>query len=278
MPIDRNMTRDELILRIAEQADRKRQNATTGKIEASMDEPDRDVLLRALEDGIREFEDCRSWAYRDVIAELDIVADGDGPLNIDGDPCRYLLPAHFTAIPSGEPCWSLDDNTGGEMSIRHISIIKRSRFLCPTEIGTPRMIGGQYSADVAPGLQQSGGIEVQVWPKPDDDYTVCFSTRIGHSGFVEGNERGKWPAVHDLTIVAFAVRRLFLSDRAAGAPAKRDAEAEVARRLEISTKRDDDDHRPDEATGLPVSVAHRVPRLRVLDNTTGTYLYDPASS
>lgn len=274
MHASQNMTLKDLTLRVAERAAKIQQNATTGKVEARTVEPDADSLYRSVIDGAREFEDAHDWAWKECVVEMQLYPDGDGPRNIEGSAYRYLLPQPFSAIPSGDVQWTLDNSDGGDCHIRHHSYVRRQRFLNPTETGPPQIISGHYSPLVGGGKSSGGGIELQVFPKPDDNYTVSFESRLGYSVLTDASDRGYWPACHDQTVVAFAVRCLFVSDRQAGDVAKREAAMEADRLLVQSVARDDSDLRPIETThDMPTRIVRRR-RLALFDNVTGAYVPD----
>ena len=268
------MTRAEMVKRIAMQATLIQQNATTGRVEADASEPTLTKLLDAFWDGCKEFEDSHNWAWKDVGVELVLNPDGTGPYNIDSDPSRYLMPPQFEAVPSGEVFWKFGTSYGGVMAVRHASEVARARFMAPQETGEPEMIGGEFNRRVAPGLGQSGGIEIQIFPAPNQAYTAYFRSRLACVRLSDDNQTGHWPACHDLTVVAYGVRNLFLHDQEAGSDMRARADVEVARRQAISVERDNTDYRPDE-----VSSSFRTPRVsrrrvRLFNNVTGTYVSD----
>lgn len=256
-PSASSLTFGDLKKLVAERAMLIEQDTDTGIDEAMVTQPAADKIERALRDGVTEFYRSHDWAWCTRWIQFTLKADGMGAWNIDSDPSRYLLPDWVESLPgnygpvlfkgpASEP--------GGELNVRAFDDVTSRQFRDPTSEGNPMVVGAEYSHDLRAGMTQRGGVEVRFWPIPDDDYIVGCRARIGPVPFVKDDQRGQWPAVHDLTVADFAVVELFKHDQDPGDPdngrlvAK--AEERKALSMAISIERDNKDYRPQELGSL----------------------------
>lgn len=243
-----HMTLADLRLRVAERA-ALIAPASDGTNAAETTQPALDQLNRAVNDGADEFYAYRSWNFADSSLLLVLNADGDGPSNIDADPGLYRLPAWVASVPRDRAHWKSDDNVGGAyIQQRHMAEVQSLAYRCPTQTGFPQMIAVEYDPSTAL-YGGRGRFTARVFPKPDRAYTIRMRVRAGHSPLIAEDQCPAWPPVHDMTVVALAVRSLFLADREAGSAAVRQAQDEAARRLATSVRVDDEDYSPAQIGG-----------------------------
>lgn len=245
MPLDASMTYADIKKAVAVRAALVRQDTDTGRKEVPTVDPDLDMIERAVRDGTAEFYDAADFAFKTVFTAITLDADGDAAMNINGDASRYLLPPQVQSLPKTVAFWRGPINApGGPVAVRHMDEVVQRSFVDPQETGHPVMVGAEFNPLLSSGLSGRGGIELRVFPAPDQAYSLGFRCKVGLIPWVADDQRGQWPAVHDLTVVAFAVRALFREDREAGSKAKAEAENEAAMALARSIARDNDDYRP----------------------------------
>lgn len=251
MPATSAITYAELKKRVASRAMLIQQNATTGKVESLASEPAATRIEEAIADGVREFFRAHSWSWLIQSTTLTLNPDGTGPLNLDSDPARYLLPDFVESLPKGKVLFrSPDASWGGQVKMRHIDDVANRLYRDPSASGQPVCAAAEYNSSLAPGISTNGRFEFIVCPKPDLAYPLRLRVKLGPVPFVADHQVGQWPSVHDLTVVAFCVRELFEHDRdpedQMQARAYVAADAKVASTLATSIERDDEDFRPQE--------------------------------
>lgn len=246
-----SMTYAELKQRVAARAALIEQDADTGREVADTTQPAQGRLEEAVADGIREFMRANSWSFSTFPCSVVMSTDGTGAMNLAGDANRYRLPDYVQSLPRPRCIWRSADNTmGGRVKIRPIDDVAEMIARDPLATGIPEYIGVEFNPMLSPEMTRPGGFELMVFPKPDQAHTLRFRAKLGTVPFVDENQVGRWPAVHDLTIVAFAVHELFKRDRDADDPgqSRTIAKAEKDRNeaLAVSIERDNEDFRPQE--------------------------------
>lgn len=244
-----SMTRADIKKRVALRVDQIEQSASTGKNEARATNPTDDLLDLAVRDGTDEFYRAHKWSFDSQFVEFTLAPAGDGPLNINADPTRILLPPYIESLPQTSVLFKgPGTNPGGRARVRHMDEVATRAYQDPISMGFPEAVGCEYNATLRAGLSERGGIELRVWPKPDQAYVLGFRSRIGAIPFVVDSQRGQWPQGHDATVVAFAVREFFRHDRnpedAGQGRAIAQAQADVNEALETSVRIDNEDYRP----------------------------------
>ena len=246
-------TRADLKLLLAQRAMRVVQDATTGRDIADPSNPTDDRLDTALRDGVEQFWHAHPWSFQTQFVQITLTPAGDGPISIAGDPTRYLLPEVIQSLPRMNALYRGPETTTGgtRVHVRHMDEVIQRTFSDPNITGMPAMLAVEWSSLRAPGMSERGGFEMRVWPKPDRAYIVGFRCKVGAFPLTENSQRGNWPAVHDLTVVAFSLRELFRNgDREPNSAQMGSAEAMVASELAKSIRIDDDDYRP-QTIGAP---------------------------
>lgn len=266
------MNRAKLRQRVAEVAHKLQQNATTGVMVARSTNPDLAQLNDAIDTGAAEFarENPDGWAWREQWIEFTLTTDGKGPLNIEqGDATRYLLPDMVESVPQSDVFFRNGQIGGDRVDVRSIAEVARERFISPSEVGYPQFCAAQWNSTLAKDPQSRGAMEFQVFPTPDQAYTIGFLAIVGVRPFAHDNEYGPWPSVHDETVVAFAVRALFRHDREPGDPARKESAAEAMRQLGISIDVDNREYRNQAAAGPTPGPGTRGRVFELKDMTTG---------
>lgn len=271
-----SMTYAEMKLRVANRAELISQDAAYG-IQALTSEPAAGKIKRAIDDGVREFLRAHRWSFLTAHCEFTMDVDGTGPLNIGGDPTRYLLPEYVESLPQANMMWKGPDlRPGFRVKGHHYDEVVAFSFMDPVAKGVPIMWGAEFNPTLRGGMQKPGGIELRFWPKPFLAYTVGFRARLGYVPFSDDNQVGQWPAVHDLTAVAFAVRELFRVDRDPGDRAQAAvlaaAQQAVTDSLATSITRDDEDYRPQEMGPASAEMGLTGRPIRGYDMVSGALL------
>lgn len=278
MNVGDSMTLSEIRQRVAEGADFIRRDAATGKSVPITTQPAADRLDRAIRDGIAEFSRSNSWAFLDAVLQVSVNSTGTAPLSIDGDPSRLLLPPEVRSVPHPTMAWKASDGSyvAGHAGIRSFSEIVGFQFADSYSLGPPVMFAVQGGISQNVGMFRPHRFEMRIWPKPDREYDLAFACRLALRPPNLDDEIGPWPSVHDLTIVAFAVREAIRADGMAGnAEAMAKAEARVSESLAISIQRDNEDHRsavmsPSDLLATPSST--RFTLYGPSNELVGTYL------
>lgn len=241
-----SMTYADLKLRVAERAVLIKQDASTNKTVALTSQPAADRIERAIRDGVEEFYRATDWSFLLTFLEFVLDAEGDTPANIAGSNTRYILPSFIESLPKPGMMVKYEESTtpGGHVTLRMFQELVERAYLEPNTTGFPEAVAVQFNPMLNPQADSRGGLEMRVWPQPDQAYTLGFLAKVGPVPFLSDSQRGRWPAVHDLTVVAFAVRELFRHDRESDNATRDRAETEVSRTLGISITRDNEDFRP----------------------------------
>ncbi len=236
-----SMTLADIRLRVAMRAQKIMQDAT-GAMAADTTEPVASQIDQAIRDGIDSFWSDHDWSFASQFVQFDIDPDGTA-MSIDGDAGRYLLPDLVRSQPLNPRVFIRGSDGGGGMPpipVVSMDQVVERQFLEPDTSGVPIACAVEWSSTLRPGMSQRGGLEFRVFPDPGDRYTVSFRALVGAVPLVQETQRGNWPAAHDLSIVAFAVRELFRHDQKADSPARKVAEAEAAEALARSTRHDNE--------------------------------------
>lgn len=275
-PSANSLTYGELKLRVASRAGLVKQDATTGKMVAHTTEPAATRLEMAVRDAASEFMVSHDWSFATVTLAITLKPDGDGALNINGDPSRYLLPQAVACLADGI-CYYYgpDDNTGDQVAVRHPQEVGLRYAQNPDHTGLPEVVSAEFNPLLRSSIGQEGGVELRVFPEPDLEYELEFRCRIGHPLFITDDQRGFWPAVHDLTIVDLALVHLFLSDRSAADAGQereiRKAEERAAASLERSKLIDGRDFKPNRLDG-PKERSERLRSFTLFDYPSNAVL------
>ena len=213
-------------------------------VPTSVDAADR--LTRAIQEGINEFCDERLWGWMRRTVSVVLSTDGTAGNCIDASNVRYAMPPGMAAIPD-ETRFPLYAPTGGVAGIARLvdqMTIERHRAASPDGVGTPTMVafGQSYRMSTTPSAPTATDgrplMQMQVFPQPSQAYTIVFECFQRPAKITDDKQVGPWPAVHDQTILAFAVLAFERTARTADSAALQEAKNEAARRLSISVMQD----------------------------------------
>lgn len=266
-----SMTKADIRKRVALRAKKIAQDTSSGQIIADDTEPGATMLDDAIRDGVEEFWDDHQWSFSSRIIQFSMDAAGTGPLNIDSDPSRYILPDDVRSAPVDNVAYirSPDSTTGWEIGVRHMDQVVEKQFMSSGTSGLVEVCAVEFNPNVRPGMDQRGGFELRVWPTPGDDYEIAFRAMVAAVPLVEDGQRGNWPAAHDKTVVACAVRCLMRHDQAPGSDARKQAELDAIEALEKSKQYDDENGRPPSLGSLGEKFGPRSHLTTVTDGATG---------
>lgn len=242
------MTIGEIKNRVARRC-RLIEEGTGGVWQAQQDEQSLQRIADAVQDGIDEFCDAHRWGWMKRRVAIVLSTDGKAGNCIGGSMWRYALPAGVQTMP--EANWisialasDLSGFQGGPVQLVDPMNVEALHAQCPGRKGRPERaaIGPAtlYShAPTAPlDADGRGAYELMVWPEPDQAYTATFQTHCRPPKVTSDNEVGQWPAVHDHTVIAYAVLAFFREDQLPESAAIDRAQTQVANRLVISRLRD----------------------------------------
>ncbi len=190
-----------------------------------------DRIKRAINDAAADVARKASWTWLRQSVTITLDSDGDSVLNIDGDATRYMLPVHVVSAPYGRVTWRNADQTiGGQVFSTATDRLLHMTAIDPSSTGAPRYI----SVQPASGVNRPSGsrpiLEMRVWPKPSEAYTVTGTFSMTPVPLVLDGDRGIWPAYMDLPIIRRAyvnLRKYTDSDFAAANEAADQALAEA---------------------------------------------------
>lgn len=134
-----------------------------------------DQLRDAVNDGIRRFTAGHDrWSWLMPWVALELVAAGDGPLNINGDPARYRLPPGVEGAPVSD--WTFTDASSNYTRIQQTSVeAVRQRFASSDSSGVPYLACATPIRDQQPGDgadQDKPAWQLIVYPRPQQNYTI----------------------------------------------------------------------------------------------------------
>lgn len=181
-----------------------------------------------------------NFSFTTPTISFEVNKDGTSPLAIGGDAGRYRLPRGVSSAPIGRLTWSESSNSGSSGVIRTTSIdeIIRLRASSPTSSGPPvyAAVWSIQDDDIRKG--ERPGFEMRLWPKPDRTMTITGRFRVEPVRLVNEEDRGNWPAAHDLTIVELAIDILVRGGGITSAPDRQEARVAAERALIESIEHD----------------------------------------
>lgn len=278
MTPDSSMTFADLRLRLAERV-RLVQQDSAQRVIARTTEPDRTRLNNAINDGVREFmafvgpvvENGRAmtfagWEWAKAQFSIGLAKDPSA-YAAGSDPSLVLLPPVVGSRPISRVVFTQTGQTvnGGEVKVIHPQAVAHRHAMDSNTTGAPCYGSISFNPAARKALHTRGGWELRVWPKPDNDYTVSFAARVQPVPFTQDDERGIWPEVHDLTVVACAVYCFNLADKPSGDPAVVQAREEMSRRLVLSAMVDMRDYMNPTGDRMKVEAPMGRP-YRILDS------------
>lgn len=219
MPADMStgLTLEQLMLRVADDAGLLEYSGTT---EALPDDP---LILaklkRAVNDGLRQLRrDNPRWSWLDLLVELQLRPDGDGPLNLAGRPELYRLPRGVTACrPKGGRWWYTDSSASGTTIEDTAEQVVRRRFAIQDTSGDPFMAACFAHENEGPSRDNPQRVwAVIFYPKPATAHTVGAIFRTLARELVDLHERHEAGAEFDDAVVAYALWKWWQGDATDG--------------------------------------------------------------
>lgn len=242
-PPDTSLTFRELLTRVAEECDWAYYDPNNPDSPADIprDRQLLDKMKRGVNDGLRRLYRAYSWSFLRPAVSIPLTTDGAGPFNIDSDATMYALPWNVQGRPLNGWQWGLTDQTisgkAADCSIEAVNL----KHLSVNSIGYPQMIG------LAPFPQSGDSGDRQryyfrVWPTPQDAYTVQATFLQTPIAMVQLTDRHVAGAMHDETVLAFAL--LAVKEHDAKDPAMRQTYKDRADRALAESIRVDQENVP----------------------------------
>lgn len=229
------LTFGELQLRLAIDTDLAVQG--TGADNRPQIPTDPNTLYRiklAINNAARELQRRHRWSWLTPFISRTLSTDGTGPHNVAGDPHRYILPANAIGAPVGRMRWrNSDGSAGGKLSDSNIEHVSGLIDTSPSTVGVP-MYCSVWHSNVNIGVGDVPQMQLVIWPKPDQAYTIQARFRCTVLDMTIDSERGMWGALHDQTILKLAKMMMMSSVEPGYTEAKREAEEAIL----ISIERD----------------------------------------
>lgn len=219
---DGSLNFGDIMLRVAVALNIATYSTGTNNSAALPTDPNRlSRLKRVTNDGARKF--CNStrhpienttqrWTWLQPRVEIDFKTAGDGPMQWGADPTRAILPLGVCSAPKGQISWKNTDDNNGAGQVYNVSHDQVELLAArnPTLTGPPLYC--TVKPGTSPKLGNRPGLELHIYPKPDRNITVGARFRIAPVEMIDLAERGIWPAVHDDTVIAFAIAAWKLED------------------------------------------------------------------
>lgn len=175
-----------------------------GKAQAPTDVHDLDQCRRFVNRGYKMFLQAEAnWTFVHHPMEFVLDPTGKGPLNINNDPARMVLPPFIRAFPKGNLRFQDNRSTYCSVVPERPEVVERWRQVTRTS-GTPT----HFTIRPIPDAEQpDGGLgrhELIIFPSPTVAYTLRGDWRIVPYDMREDSERHVAGAEHDETILAAA--------------------------------------------------------------------------
>lgn len=216
--VDTSWTFADLQLRLAEAVDVAVQGSgADNRSQVPTDPNTLDRLKRAINDAAKDFaRNKHRWTWLCPTLTLTLEPDADGPLSIAGDSRRYRLPVNVISAPVGRVTWRDSSSSyGGRVTDSNIDRVQEYIARAPSLQGQPLYCSVWTSNDRDIAVGDRPPLELLVFPKPDQAYTIKSRFRVDVPTLVHDTERGIWGAIHDQTVLAIAVTK-FMSVREDG--------------------------------------------------------------
>lgn len=205
--IDSSLTFRALILRVAEAIGVPLYSGADAAAIPS-NAHDLDKCKRIVNDALRMFYLAySSWSFLRPKLEIVLSTDGTGPYNVQSDASRYRLPWFVQGPPREAWTFSLPGSSGywGEIGSVGIAELRKARAAFTGTTGCPKMIAMTPSSDVPVGIGGRQGWELNVYPDPDQAYSVVANYSVQPRDLTALEERVLAPSLHDAAIQALCV-------------------------------------------------------------------------
>lgn len=206
---DTSMTFRDLILRVAEAGGLcDYPEGEDNEAAIPTDPHDLDLCKRSVRDGLEQFYRAhKKWTFLQPEVSMTLSTDASSPASINDDPARYRLPWFVCGASSGVITWANPVGSwGGTLQLTNPERVMAAAANNPDSTGHPQLaciLPAPQNVAVTTGDRQ--GWELRVWPKPDANYELKARFRVFPRRLEDLDERHVAGAMHDQTVVSFAV-------------------------------------------------------------------------
>jgi hypothetical protein len=188
-----------------------------------------DRIKRAINDAVADIARKASWLWLRQTVTITLDPDGASVTNIDSDATRYMLPVHVVSAPYGRVTWrNAANTTGGQVFSASTDRLLHLTALHPSATGAPQVCSVQAAAGVNRPVGSRAVMEMRVWPKPSEAFTMTCSFSVTPVPLVHDGDRGIWPAYMDLPIIRKAAANTMGYTDPEYAPAQQAADLAIA--------------------------------------------------
>jgi len=177
----------DLVLRVSEYLGVTHYGTAGGEIaQVPTNVHDLDLCKRIVNDGIKMLVAANPkwhWVRRTCTLLLDV--DGDGPLNVEGDVGRYMMPADFNGDASGD--WTFDQGSNVPPFIKSVpeTFIRRQKSIGSNESGIPYWAAFRRLDRSLVAMGSPRRWEVIFYPEPGTAYTVLYRYRASFDRLID---------------------------------------------------------------------------------------------
>ena len=225
--LDHSLTFREIQVRVAEMSGNTDESGSV--VDVPTDAIALDKIKRAINDAAVDIARKASWLWLRQTIVITLAPDGDAADSIDADPTRYALPPQVVSAPYGRVIWKNPGGTdGGKVFSTATDQLLYLAARDPSTAGAPRYVSVQpaYGVNRPAGSRQR--MELRVWPKPSEAFTLTCEFSVTPIPLVHDGDRGIWPAYMDLPIVRRAFVGLLKYSDAQFATATSEADKAIA--------------------------------------------------
>lgn len=161
-----------------------------------------DTIKRAINDAAADIARKASWLWLRQTITITLAPDGDAVDSIASDATRYALPPQVVSAPYGRVIWKNAGATdGGKVFSTSTDQLLYLAARDPDSTGAPRYVSVQPAYGLATAAGSRPRMEMRVWPKPSEAFTLTCEFSVTPIPLVNDSDRGIWPAYMDLPVV-----------------------------------------------------------------------------
>lgn len=225
--LDHSLTFRELQVRVAEMDGATDESGTA--VGPPTDAIALDKVKRAINDAAVEIARKASWLWLRQTIVITMAPDGDAADSIDADATRYALPPQVVSAPYGRVTWKNADATdGGKVFSTSTDQLLYLAARDPNTTGAPRYVSVQPAYGVNTPAGSRPRMELRVWPKPAEAYTITCEFSVTPVPLVNDSDRGIWPPYMDMPVVRRAFAGLLKYSDAQFSIATQEADKAIA--------------------------------------------------